>query len=228
MARIVKSLTNTQIDKAKPLEKQYHLADGGGLYLLVKPTGVKTWQFNYCKPTTKKRTYISLSNYPDLSLAQARGIRDQFKVLLAQNIDLQIHQQQEEEKQHAAENHTFAKIAAAWFEDRKKRANFSDKTAADTWSMIERHILPHFGALPITQITALMAINAFKPLQEKGTLETLKRAIQKMNEIMIYALHRGIIDANLTANIGKEFDNPTVTHMKAIKPKIAGRVWGIH
>ena len=45
---------------------------------------------------------------------------------------------------------------------------------------------------------------------------------------MIYALHRGIIEANVTANIGKEFDNPTVTHMKAIKPKIAGRVWGIH
>ena len=88
--------------------------------------------------------------------------------------------------------------------------------------MIERHILPHFGDLPITQITALMAINAFKLLQERGTLETLKRAIQKMNEIMIYALHRGIIEANVTANIGKEFDNPTVTHMKAIKPEQLG------
>lgn len=222
MARIVKSLTNTQIDKARPLEKQYHLADGGGLYLLVKPTGVKTWQFNYCKPTTKKRTYISLNNYPDLSLAQARAIRQRFKSLLAQNIDPQIHQQQEAEKKHATENNTFSKIGIAWFEDRKSRANFSEKTASDTWRMIERHILPHFGNLPITQITALMAINAFKPLQARGTLETLKRAIQKMNEIMMYALHRGIIETNPIANIGREFDNPTVTHMKAIKPEDLG------
>ncbi|WP_442805434.1 hypothetical protein [Testudinibacter sp. TR-2022] len=37
MARTVKILMNTQVDKAKPSEKPYHLADGGGLYLLVKP-----------------------------------------------------------------------------------------------------------------------------------------------------------------------------------------------
>ncbi|SMB87292.1 Phage integrase, N-terminal SAM-like domain [Pasteurella testudinis DSM 23072] len=222
MARIVKRLTNTQVDKAKPLEKPYHLADGGGLYLLVKPNGVKTWQFNYYKPITKNRTYISLNNYPDLSLAQARSKREEFKALLAQNIDPQLHQQQEIERQQQADNNTFAKIAAAWFEERRTRAHFSAKTAADTWSMIERHILPHFGELPITQITALMAINAFKPLQIRGTLETLKRAIQKMNEIMTYALHRGIIENNPIANIGKEFDSPTVTHMKAIKPEQLG------
>ncbi|KAE9527930.1 integrase arm-type DNA-binding domain-containing protein [Testudinibacter aquarius] len=222
MARTVKILMKTQVDKAKPSEKPYHLADGGGLYLLVKPSGVKTWQFNYYKPISKKRTYISLNNYPDFSLAQARSKREEFKALLAQNIDPQLYQQQETERQQQADNNTFAKIAAAWFEERKTRARFSEKTAADTWSMIERHIIPHFGELPITQITALMAINAFKPLQIRGTLETLKRAIQKMNEIMTYALHRGIIESNPIANIGKEFDSPTVTHMKAIQPEQLG------
>ncbi len=64
-----------------------------------------------------------------------------------------------------------------------------------------------------------MALKAFKPLQEKGTLETLKRAIQKMNEIMTFALHREIIQHNPLINISKEFDSPTVEHFKTIKPE---------
>ncbi|TNG94055.1 DUF4102 domain-containing protein [Pasteurellaceae bacterium USgator11] len=82
MARTVKILMNTQVDKAKPSEKPYHLADGGGLYLLVKPNGVKTWQFNYYKPITKKRIYISLNNYPNLTLAQVRSKREEFKLAM--------------------------------------------------------------------------------------------------------------------------------------------------
>ena len=37
MARIVTPLTNTQVKQAKPKEKLYKLADGGGLQLRVKP-----------------------------------------------------------------------------------------------------------------------------------------------------------------------------------------------
>ena len=34
MARITKPLTNTEIERAKPKEKEYTLSDGQGLYLL--------------------------------------------------------------------------------------------------------------------------------------------------------------------------------------------------
>ena len=223
MTKLNNRLTNTEVEKLKAKKEAYNSrSDGEGLYMRIFPNSRKVWRLKYTKPSTNNRTNISLGDYPALTLAQARERKREIQALLVQDIDPQLHQQQEEQKQQQADNNTFAKIAAAWFEDRKKRANFSDKTTTDTWSMIERHILPHFGDLPITQITALMAINAFKLLQERGTLETLKRAIQKMNEIMIYALHRGIIEANVTANIGKEFDNPTVTHMKAIKPEQLG------
>lgn len=44
MARTVVPLTDPKCDAAKPREKDYKLFDGKGLYLLVKPTGVKTWR----------------------------------------------------------------------------------------------------------------------------------------------------------------------------------------
>ncbi len=40
-------LNARQIDTAKPKEKAYKLADGGGLYLLVKPGGGEYWRLKY-------------------------------------------------------------------------------------------------------------------------------------------------------------------------------------
>lgn len=222
MARKIQQLTDTEIKKAKPKEKDYSLTDGQGLYLLIKANGAKLWRFNYYKPFTKKRTEISLGNYPNLSLLEARAMREEYRSLLSQNVDPLTHRQQQEQAKAEELNNTFERVAEDWFNYRKSRANFSESYARDTQRLIERNLLPHFGNLPITQITAPMALKAFKPLQERGTLETLKRSIQKLNEIMTYALHREIIPHNPTANLSKEFDSPTVTHFKTIKPEDLG------
>ncbi|NYA48136.1 integrase arm-type DNA-binding domain-containing protein, partial [Haemophilus haemolyticus] len=62
MAIITKPLTNTEVERAKPQNKEYNLMDGQGLFLRVKPTGAKAWLFNYYHPTTKKRTNITIGN----------------------------------------------------------------------------------------------------------------------------------------------------------------------
>lgn len=78
MARTVKPLTNTEVEKAKAKDKEYSLSDGNGLYLFIRTNGVKVWRFQYCKPFTKKRTNISLGIYPELSLADAIRIREEY------------------------------------------------------------------------------------------------------------------------------------------------------
>ena len=40
-------LTNLKVDKAKPKEKQYKLADERGMYLLIHPKGGKWWRLDY-------------------------------------------------------------------------------------------------------------------------------------------------------------------------------------
>ncbi|WP_079850227.1 Arm DNA-binding domain-containing protein, partial [Salmonella enterica] len=40
-------LTVKQIDAAKPAEKSYRLADSGGLFLFVPPSGKKVWRMRY-------------------------------------------------------------------------------------------------------------------------------------------------------------------------------------
>ena len=38
------ALTIKEIDSAKPTDKSYKLADGGGLCLLIPPSGAKLWR----------------------------------------------------------------------------------------------------------------------------------------------------------------------------------------
>lgn len=218
MARTTKPLTNTEVEKARAKEKEYSLIDGQGLSLRIKPSGAKLWLFNYYRPFTKKRTNMSFGGYPEISLSQARELRERCRALLAQDVDPQIHRQSVEQAKRDELNNTFETVAWAWYEHRRTRANFSESYAKDVKRLLECLLLPAFGNYPISQITAPLALKAFKPLQEKGTLETLKRGIQKLNEIMTYALHREIIPYNPTANISKEFDSPRVEHFKTIRP----------
>lgn len=70
-------LNARQIDTAKPKEKAYKLADGGGLYLLVKPSGGKYWRFKY--RVAGKEKLLALGVYPEVTLADARAKREEAK-----------------------------------------------------------------------------------------------------------------------------------------------------
>ena len=222
MARTTKPLTNTEIEKAKPQASKYSLPDGQGLFLLIMPNGSKLWRFNYYKPITKKRTEMSFGAFPQISLANARQMREESRALLSKGIDPQKQREQDEHDKKMEIATTYEAVAWAWFEYRKSKRNFSEGYQKDVESLIRRNLLPHFGHLPISQITAPMALKAFKQYQDEGKLEKLKRTIQKHNEIMTYALHRELIPFNPTANISKEFDSPTVEHFKTIKPEDLG------
>uniref|UniRef100_UPI0025902E7A Arm DNA-binding domain-containing protein n=1 Tax=Thiomonas sp. TaxID=2047785 RepID=UPI0025902E7A len=71
------SLTVKAVEAAKPQERPYKLTDGGGLYLFVAPTGLKSWRANYAQNGKQRtRTY---GRYPSMSLAQARAAHAQAK-----------------------------------------------------------------------------------------------------------------------------------------------------
>ena len=86
MPRATKPLTNTEVQQAKPRDKEYNLSDGQGLSLRVKPNGSRLWLFNYRRPYTKRRTFIGFGTYPSVTLAQARKLRSAANTLLAMRI----------------------------------------------------------------------------------------------------------------------------------------------
>lgn len=78
-------LTDVTIRKASPREKPYRLADGGGMYLEVSPTGGKYWRFKYRFAGKEKR--LALGVYPDVPLSTAREKRDEARKTFAGGVD---------------------------------------------------------------------------------------------------------------------------------------------
>ncbi|AFT94743.1 integrase domain-containing protein [Alteromonas macleodii] len=216
MARITKPLTNTEVQQAKPTDKEYILSDGEGLRLRVKPNGSKLWIFNYIKPATKKRANISFGVYPDLSLKEARIKRKEAREMLALDIDPAIHRAETKNKEKEEHENTLIHVAEQWF--RVKKISISADYAQDIWRSLEKHIFPEIGKAPISRLRAPMVINVIRPIEAKGSLETVKRIIQRLNEIMIFAVNSGTIDSNPLAGIGKVFQAPQKQNMPSIPP----------
>ena len=92
MPKLVDPLTPLEVENAKPQEKEYKLSDGGGLYLLVTPSGGRLWRFNY--RFEGKRKTLCLKSYPDRSLEEARIIHKEARQLLANAVDpSELHRQ---------------------------------------------------------------------------------------------------------------------------------------
>ncbi|ECE0471806.1 tyrosine-type recombinase/integrase [Salmonella enterica subsp. enterica serovar Glostrup] len=218
MSRITTPLTNTEIRTAKPADKEYTLQDGNGLYLLVKPGGSKIWRFSYYRPTDKKRALISFGSLDDVSLLDARKKRDEYRALIASGIDPQIHQQQKQDAENLRRNHTFQKVAADWYE-MKKSQNLAANTIKDIWRSLEKYVFPDIGNTPINELTARKFVLLLEPIKARGNLETLKRVLQRINEVMDFAANSGLIEINTAANVRKAFPTPVKKHMPTIRPE---------
>ena len=78
-------LTDSIIKAAKPREKDYSLADGHGLVLIIKTSGAKWWRYRYRFNGTAKM--LSIGVYPDVTLKEARSQHAILKNILNQGID---------------------------------------------------------------------------------------------------------------------------------------------
>ncbi|EPN1946074.1 integrase domain-containing protein [Vibrio parahaemolyticus] len=216
MPRQTKPLTATEVKNAKPKEKEYSLVDGQGLKLRVLPSGSKQWQLNYYRPTNGKRANLNLGRYPEVSLVQARKSALAARELIAQRIDPQEHKEQKLQEHKTIHEHTFLNISKEWFEIKKH--DVTPDYAVDIWRSLELHIFPYLSYTPVKQITAPQVIELLRPIEAKGNLETVKRLIQRLNEVMGYATNCGFISANPLTGIRKAFKKPKKENMAALAP----------
>lgn len=218
MPKVATKLTDTEIKKAKPTEKEFTLWDGDGLFLRIKPSGKKIWHLGYTVPLTKKRAKMSLGFYPYLTLAQARALRDEYLSLLAQGIDPQSHNEQKAQALKDATEHTFQTVAKKWLDEKIKTSGISQDHAKDIWRSLERNIFPTLGDVPIKEIRPKMLKQHLDPIEQRGVLETLRRIISRLNEIFRYAATEELIEFNPADNLTQRFSKPKKQNMPALPP----------
>jgi hypothetical protein len=74
-----------------PVRQARKFSEGGGLYLLVAPTGGRYWRYNY-RFNGKQKT-LALGVYPDVPLEKARARHQAARRLLAAGTDPSLRRQ---------------------------------------------------------------------------------------------------------------------------------------
>lgn len=88
MSKRIAPLSDIQVKSVKPSTGETKLFDGGGLFLLISPTGDKLWRSKYRFGGREK--LLALGAYPPNSLAEARQRREDAKKLLALHANLHM------------------------------------------------------------------------------------------------------------------------------------------
>ena len=107
-------LTNVSCLNAKPAEKPYKLADGGGLYLQVMPNGSKYWRLKYRFAGKEKR--LALGVYPAVSLAEARSKGGDARMHISAYVDPGAVKRERKLQAALSAGTTFELVAREWHE----------------------------------------------------------------------------------------------------------------
>lgn len=142
------NLSATAVKSAKPANTPSKLSDGGGLYLLIRPTGGKYWRYDY--RFAGKRKTLALGVYPDISLAQARKSHLIAREGLSEGIDPAEVKKIDKLTRNLAESATFESIAREWFS--QKMQDKSDSHRVRTWRILEKDLFPSIGNRAIRKL----------------------------------------------------------------------------
>ena len=209
-------LTDTAVRKAKPLDRPYRVADGGGMYLEIKPNGSKYWRMAY-RFAGKQKT-LALGVYPDITLADARERRNEARKLLANGADPAAAKQAQKKQAKTAAANSFELIARELH--KLKSPMWSKSHVVDWIKTLEREIFPKFGNKPITEIDALSVLDAIRAIEARGAYEVAARVLQRVRAVCAYAIATGRARHNPASEIkGALAPQPKVQHFAALTEK---------
>ena len=186
MPKRIAPLSEVKVRNAKSRENEYKLFDGGGLFLLITPSGGKLWYLKY--RFDKKEKKISLGAYPEISLVDVRERRDRARKQLANGIDPGAVKKAQKQAV-TAETETFEVIAREWHN--RQSSVWVSAYADKMIKSLERSIFPWLGQLPISGIKAPELLMALRRIESKGTLETAHRMRFICGQVFRYAIATG-------------------------------------
>jgi integrase len=190
-------LTDTAIRNLKAGDKATKHFDGGGLYLLVQPSGGRLWRFKY--RMAGKEKLISLGAYPEVGLKEARKRRDDAREKVAGGVDPSQARQDEKRAQRIAAGNSFQSVAERWF--KQWRGARTQRTADEVWKRLEADVFPEIGHVPVQDLTAARLLQVAAKIQERGAVELGIRQFQKCSQILRYAVGHELCERNPAADV---------------------------
>lgn len=168
------ALTALQIKNAK----QGRHADGKGLYLLVSPTGSKSWVLRV--QVAGKRSDYGLGSLDHVSLSEARELAQEWRKQAKEGLNPSV-----EAKRQKASQMTFEDAARTFHEEHK--GSWKNTKHGDQWiNTLQTYAFPTIGKVSVDRIDADDMAKVLRPIwQDKA--ETARRVRQRIATVLNFS-----------------------------------------
>jgi integrase len=205
-------LTDARIRTTKPGAKPVKLADGGGLYLEVRPSGKKLWRYRY--RIADKENLFAIGEYPEISLAEARSEHDKARSLVKQGVHPSHNRQAERLSTQLANANTFEAVANEWIS--KKAGRWTPYYRRQVENFLGADVVPYVGKLPIRNVTAAHLLEIIRRIEERGASTVALLVRQWSSAIFRYAVATLRADGDPAAALRGAIHRPKVEHRKPL------------
>lgn len=209
MKRKVTALTDVELRKAKPREKDYKLSDGKGLYLLVTTAGGKYWRCDYT--FRGKRKTLAFGIYPETTLTLARDRRTAARELLALGVDPAV-DKLEKAAQRRIDEATFQTVALDWIADGK--TEWTEDQTARVKRYSEKYLFPAIGDKPLVNIETPELYQLLKGVSLHSAY-TARRLKSILEQVFTYAIINGRAKSNPAVSLKGTLPTVNTKHFAA-------------
>ena len=178
--------TDREIQNLKPQEKRYSVKDklNNGLFVEVWDSGTKTWHYRYS--INGKQERLVIGRYPDLSLKDARQVRDESASLVAKGISPKQNKN---------------KVTSILFSDYGERYlnEVIKKERKDPYNMIlclNNDIYPMMGSIPLDQVSIEDIRRTIWRKKEQGYDAAANQVRGLLKRMFDYAMTLGLLPFN--------------------------------
>jgi len=178
-------LTDLAVRNTKAAAQPIKLSDGGGLHLLIQPSGSKLWRLAY-RFRGKQKT-LALGSYPTVTLGQARAKRNEAKKLLVEAVDPSV--QRKLDKAKGGTGNTFKDVANELLAKLEAEGRAPITLRKKRWLL--GLAFPTIGARPINEITVPEIHSVLNSVQARGRRETARRLRSTCGKVFRYAIATG-------------------------------------
>lgn len=215
-------LTEAEIQAPNTTGRREKRSDGGGLRLVVSPTGRRTWEVAY-RFNGQSRT-LPLGKYPAVTLAEARYRTEQLRLAVDRGQDPGAGSKRQERERAAVDRaRRFDVVAEQWFRTTVESRR-DPKYAARVWSRVKADLLPTLGDKAIDEIGPPDVLAALRSIERRGAVYSAKTIGRYASGIFRFArISHGLKD-NPAEGIGDALlPTPAKTSQPSLRPdQVAG------
>ena len=161
-----------------------------------------------------KEGKLSFGPYPDISLKEARSLKDQARSQLANGFNPATVKRQTIADELGRTEHTFNKVADQFIHKSIKDGKSEATLKKLKWLLLDAR--SDFGPLPITDITAPMILKTLRKREKLEHYETAHRMRSRIGGVFRFAVASGITDNDPTYALRDALIRPQITHRAAI------------